>query len=74
MTPLKAPIATETAPTAEQSASVPVADGSASSPTDKVAAPAAPAHAPAAMPKDDDWDLPADLDGNNAFVPLEAGE
>jgi len=26
------------------------------------------------MPKDDDWDLPADLDGNNAFVPLEAGE
>ena len=32
------------------------------------------APAPAAMPKDDDWDLPADLDGNNAFVPLEAGE
>ena len=32
------------------------------------------ATAPAAMPKDDDWDLPADLDGNNAFVPLEAGE
>ena len=55
--------ATETAPTAEQSASVPVAEQ-----------PAAPAHAPAAMPKDDDWDLPADLDGNNAFVPLEAGE
>ena len=38
----------------------------------EVKAPAAPA--PAAMPKDDDWDLPADLDGNNAFVPLEAGE
>ncbi|MBR2271535.1 MAG: transglycosylase domain-containing protein [Fibrobacter sp.] len=54
-----APVAEQPAPTAEQSA--PAAEQ-----------PAAPA--PAAMPKDDDWDLPADLDGNNAFVPLEAGE
>ena len=62
--------ATETAQTAEQSASAPVAEQPATS-----AAPAAPESKPAAaMPKDDDWDLPADLDGNNAFVPLEAGE
>ena len=35
--------------------------------------PAAPASAPkaAAMPKDDDWDLPAGMDGG-AFVPIEA--
>lgn len=34
--------------------------------------PAAPAqHAPASMPKDDDWDLPEGLSGN-AFVPIEA--
>lgn len=34
----------------------------------------APAQAPAAaaMPRDDDWDLPAGMDGNNAFVPIEA--
>ena len=57
--------ATASAPTAEQSA--PAAEQPA-----VPAASAAPA--PAAMPKDDDWDLPADLDGNNAFVPLEAGE
>ena len=38
------------------------------------AAPVASTPAAAAMPKDDDWDLPADLDGSNAFVPLEAGE
>ena len=56
---VSAPTAEQPAPTAEQSA--PAAEQ-----------PAAPA--PAAMPKDDDWDLPADLDGNNAFVPLEAGE
>jgi membrane peptidoglycan carboxypeptidase len=58
--------ATTSAPTAEQPA-----------PTGEQSAPAAEqpaAPAPAAMPKDDDWDLPADLDGNNAFVPLEAGE
>ena len=51
--------------------------------TEQPSAPPAPAAAteqppvapaPAAMPMDDDWDLPADLDGNNAFVPLEAGE
>ena len=56
-----APVAEQPAPTGEQSAPAPAAEQ-----------PAAPA--PAAMPKDDDWDLPADLDGNNAFVPLEAGE
>ena len=64
--------ATETATTAtEQSAPAPAAEQPAAP-----AASAAPAAAPApvAMPKDDDWDLPADLDGNNAFVPLEAGE
>lgn len=32
----------------------------------------APETAPATLPKDDDWDLPADFDGNNAFVPIEA--
>ncbi len=26
----------------------------------------------AAMPKDDDWDLPAEFDSKNAFVPIEA--
>ena len=58
-----APVAEQPAPTAEQSAPAPAA------------VPAAPESKPAAaMPKDDDWDLPADLDGNNAFVPLEAGE
>ena len=51
----------QTEAVAEQSGAAPVAEQ-----------PAAPA--PTAMPKDDDWDLPADLDGNNAFVPLEAGE
>ena len=64
-----APVAEQSAPTGEQSA--PAAEQPAAP-----AASAAPAAAPApvAMPKDDDWDLPADLDGNNAFVPLEAGE
>ena len=28
--------------------------------------------APAAMPKDNDWDLPAEFNSNNAFVPIEA--
>jgi hypothetical protein len=32
---------------------------------------AAPAEPKAAMPKDDDWDLPAGMDGG-AFVPIEA--
>ncbi len=59
-----APVQTEAV--AEQSGAAPVAEQSA--PTGEQSAPAA------AMPKDDDWDLPADLDGNNAFVPLEAGE
>ena len=40
------------------------------------AQPAIPAPAPtpaaAAMPKDDDWDLPEGFNGNNAFVPIEA--
>lgn len=31
-----------------------------------------PAPAAAAMPKDDDWDLPEGFNGNNAFVPIEA--
>jgi membrane peptidoglycan carboxypeptidase len=60
--------ATETATLATEQ---PAAEQSAPAP----AATAAPESKPAAaMPKDDDWDLPADLDGNNAFVPLEAGE
>ncbi len=68
-----APAQSETA--AEQSGTASVAEQPA--PTAEQSAPAAEqpaAPAPAAMPKDDDWDLPADLDGNNAFVPLEAGE
>lgn len=66
-----APTAEQSAPAAESAVPAPVAEQSAPAP----AATAAPESKPAAaMPKDDDWDLPADLDGNNAFVPLEAGE
>jgi len=45
-------------------------------PTAQAAAPAQPAQPAqpkaAAMPKDDDWDLPEGFDSKNAFVPIEA--
>jgi len=47
----------------------------ASAPAENAAAtqPAQPAQPKAAaMPKDDDWDLPAGFDSKNAFVPIEA--
>ena len=45
------------------------AEAPAAAPVNNAAAPAEPKAA--AMPKDDDWDLPAGMDGN-AFVPIEA--
>jgi hypothetical protein len=77
---------TEASAAPAQSGAVAEQPGSVQAPaaaTEQPSAPPAPAAAteqppvapaPDAMPKDDDWDLPADLDGNNAFVPLEAGE
>ncbi len=51
------------------------AEGSTSEPA-AVAVPAQPAQPAqpkaAAMPKDDDWDLPEGFDSKNAFVPIEA--
>ncbi|MBO4437228.1 MAG: hypothetical protein J5791_10150 [Fibrobacter sp.] len=44
------------------------AEAPAAAPVNNAAAPAEPK---AAMPKDDDWDLPAGMDGG-AFVPIEA--
>ncbi|MBR2073680.1 MAG: peptidoglycan glycosyltransferase, partial [Fibrobacter sp.] len=59
------PVEENAAAPAAETATVPATESATPAPETKTATP---------MPKDDDWDLPADLDGNNAFVPLEAGE
>jgi membrane peptidoglycan carboxypeptidase len=66
--------ATAEAATATSPATVPATASPADVPAASAPVATSAASAPAPMPKDDDWDLPADLDGNNAFVPLEAGE
>lgn len=61
-----------TVPTTETAQAAP----STEQPTAQAAAPAQPAQPTqpkaAAMPKDDDWDLPEGFDSKNAFVPIEA--
>ena len=59
-------VATEPATPNAAPASVPAENAAATQP----AQPAQPKAA--AMPKDDDWDLPAGFDSKNAFVPIEA--
>jgi hypothetical protein len=54
------------APSAEAAEPIPSTQTS----TATAAQPAQPKAA--AMPKDDDWDLPAEFDSKNAFVPIEA--
>ena len=57
----------------QQAAPQPAAPAAAATVPPATIQPAAPASAPkaAAMPQDDDWDLPAGMDGG-AFVPIEA--
>ena len=66
---------TADAPSAQAAPTAPAAAPATEQPAAAQSAtqPAAPASAPkaAAMPKDDDWDLPAGMDGG-AFVPIEA--
>ena len=64
--------AAETAPAAMQpaTAATTAAPTSAPATTQPAAQPAQPKAA--AMPKDDDWDLPDGFDSKNAFVPIEA--
>ena len=71
--PANAPIVS--APTANAPAEVtpPAASPAATASTTEATPHAQPAQPKAAaMPKDDDWDLPAGFDSKNAFVPIEA--
>ena len=62
--PLDAQPGTAEKPSATQAAST--------KPVQQTITPVQPPKPQAAMPKDDDWDLPENFSSKNAFVPIEA--